>query len=83
MIRSLKRRWRWLCAVVLAGLLVNVWLHDGVRVLAVLLVASTAFLLLVFFEFVVTGASVAHHARRVEESIKAIDADRARKELTR
>lgn len=83
-VRFLRRRWRWLVAVALLGLLVNVWVHDGTFALVVLLVASAGFLVLVFFEFVVTGASAAHHSLQMERAIKAIEADRAaRRELTR
>jgi Tfp pilus assembly protein PilO len=83
--RLLRRhRLRLTVAAVLAGLTVNAWIQAGGAALLVLVLASTAFVALVGFQFLFTGASAAHHALQTERAIKAVEADKARrKELSR
>jgi type IV secretory pathway VirB3-like protein len=88
--RFLRRRHRPLIAVVMLGLTVNAWVQAGTFAVLVVLIAGAAVLAIVALEFLLTGASAAHHSMQMEQAIKAIKASRRkqveaarRKELTR
>lgn len=81
MTRFLRRRQRPLIGVVLLGLTINAWVQAGTFAVLVILLASAAVLAVVAFEFMFTSASAVHHSKQMEQAIKAIEADRPRRQI--